>query len=573
LPEIAAMVTVGRDVTVQASIGFASKTGPRKRNEDFAGAVFGPELPEPRRDIVAAIADGIGGAKGGRVAAETAVRGFLDGFCDLPETMEVQRAAAKIVTALNAWIHSQGRISADVAGMGCTLTALVLRGRVAHVLHVGDTRAYRFNGNRLSCLTSDHVRPGRSNVLYRALGVEEEVRLDYATQGVALHDRFLLCSDGVHGFLTDEAIADLMRDRSAAGDTASALVDAALRSGSTDNCTAMVLDVVGVPTAESTDIGAAINLLPVAPVPLGGETIDGFVLKALISDGRYSRLFGAEDEIEGGDVALKFPKPQIASVATFRAAFVREAWVGARVRNPNVGSLIELPPGRQTRLYTVMPLYQGELLEARLSRRPALGLEEGRNIAIKLARGVAALHRAGIIHRDIKPDNVILEGGGSLKLIDLGVVRVAGLEDFPPQDVPGTLAYMAPEMLAGEPGNEATDIYAAGVTMFRGFTGEYPYGNSDAVSPPRRTTPKELSLLRPDLPAWLEAVLARAIANDPAKRFGDITEFALEMEAGPTRSTNEIRRPRTLYERAPLQFWQGVAALLAIALLVSLLTR
>ena len=87
-----------------------------------------------------------------------------------------------------------------------------------------------------------------------------------------------------------------------------------------------------------------------------------------MSDGRYTRLFGAEDEIEGGNVALKFPKPQIASVEAYRAAFVREAWVGARVHNPWVGRVIELPPGRQTCLYTVMPLYQGELLETRLSR-------------------------------------------------------------------------------------------------------------------------------------------------------------------------------------------------------------
>ena len=563
-------------VTVQARIGFASKTGPRPENEDFAGAVFGPELPEPRRDVVAAIADGIGGAKGGRVAAETAVRGFLDGFCDLPETMEVQRAGGKIIDSLNGWIYSQGRRSADTAGMGCTFTALIFRGRVAHLLHVGDTRAYRLSGNRLTCLTTDHVRQegtGRSNILYRALGVEPEIRLDYATQPVALHDRFLLCSDGVHGFLPDEIIADLMRDRSAPSDTANALVETALRSGGTDNGTALVIDIVGLPTAESADIGASIDRLPVIPVPQGGETIDGFILKALLSDGRYSRLFGADDEIEGGQVALKFPKPQIASIATFRAAFVREAWVGARVRNPNVGSFIELPPGRQTCLYTVMPLYQGELLESRLSRRPAIGLEEGRNIAIRLGRGVGALHRAGIIHRDIKPDNVILEGGGSLKLIDLGVVRVPGLEDFPPQDVPGTLAYMAPEMLAGEPGNEATDIYALGVTLFRAFTGEYPYGNADAVSPARRTSPKELSALRADLPAWLEAVLARAIAADPARRFGDVSEFVMEMEAGPTRADDKVRRPRTLYERAPLQVWQGVAALLALALLVSLLTR
>src|SRR5216683_2688976 len=131
---------------VKATVGFASETGPRERNEDFGGAVFGYELPKPRRDIVAAVADGIGGAKGGRVAAETAVRGFLDGFCDLPETMEVRRAGAKIVSALNGWINTMGRQDPKLAGMGCTFTALVLRGRVAHLLHVGDTRAYRLSG-------------------------------------------------------------------------------------------------------------------------------------------------------------------------------------------------------------------------------------------------------------------------------------------------------------------------------------------------------------------------------------------------------------------------------------------
>jgi serine/threonine protein phosphatase PrpC len=563
---------------VKASVGFASETGPRERNEDFAGAVFGLELPQPRRDVVAAIADGIGGAKGGRVAAEMAVRGFLDGYCDLPETMEVRRAGAQIVNSLNSWIYSQGQRDAKLAGMGCTFTALVLRGRVAHVLHVGDTRAYRLRGGRLARLTIDHVREGasgggRSSTLVRALGVEAEVPLDYATQPLARHDRFLLCSDGVHGFLPDEAIADILRQRSASEDSARALVAAALEAGSTDNCTALVVDVVELPTAESADVGAAIAQLPLIPVPIDGETVDGFVLKVLMSDGRYTRLFGAIDEVEGGEAALKFPKPQVAAVDTYRAAFVREAWVGARVHNPWLGRTIELPPGRQTCLYTVMPLYQGELLETRLTRRPAMGLEEGRNIAIKLARGAAALHQAGIIHRDIKPDNVILESQGSLKLIDLGVVRVPGLEDFPPSDIPGTAAYMAPEMFAGEPGNVATDIYALGVTMFRALTGEYPYGNPDATTPARRNRPTPLSTLRPDLPPWLQAVLARAIAVDPAERFRDMIEFAVEMEDGPTLAPLAVHRPQTLYERSPVRFWQGVSALLAAALILSLLLR
>src|SRR6202166_2446418 len=263
---------------VKVTVGFVSETGPRRRTEYFAAAVFGPELPQPRRDVVAAIADGIGSTKGGREAAEIAVRGFLDGFCDLPETMEVRRAAAIVLNALNGWIHSQGARDPRLSGMGCTFTALVLRGRIAHVLHVGDTRAYRLSRDRLSLLTSDHVRQGgtgRSNILTRALGVETEVRLDYTTPPVAPHDRLLLCSDGVYGSLAPEAIAGIMRERVSSEDTARALVAAALDAGSTDNCTALVLDVVGLETADATDIGANVAQLPLIPVPQGGETVDG----------------------------------------------------------------------------------------------------------------------------------------------------------------------------------------------------------------------------------------------------------------------------------------------------------
>ena len=560
---------------VKASVGFASETGPRKRNEDFAGAVFGSELPQPRRDVVAAIADGIGGAKGGRVAAETAVRGFLDGFCDLPETMEVRRAAARVLDALNGWIYSQAQRDSKLAGMGCTFTALVLRGRVAHVLHVGDTRAYRLSGDRLTCLTTDHVRDdgtGRSHVLTRALGVETELRLDYATQPMARHDRFLLCSDGVHGFLGAKAIADILRERSASEDTARALVTAALQSGSTDNCTALVLDVVELPTAESAEIGAAIMQLPLIPVPFAGETVDGFLLKVLVSDGRYTRLFGAVDEIEGGEVVLKFPKPQVAAVATYRAAFAREAWVGARVHSPWVGRIIELPPGRQTCLYTVMPLYQGELLETRLDA-PAVagpgGRTQYRDQAGARRRGVAprrhhpSRHQARQCHsrgRRIAQADRSRRGAGA---------RTGGFPDR--ATFRARRPTWHPKCLPAKPGNEATDIYALGVTMFRAFTGEFPYGNPDATSPPRRDRPQPLSALRPDLPAWLQATLGRAIAIDPAERFQDVMEFAVEMEAGPARAPAPMPRPQTLYERDPVRFWQGVAALLALALILSLL--
>ena len=561
---------------IEASVGFFSNKGPRESNEDFAGAVIGAELPQPRSETAAAIADGIGGATGGRVAAEMAVRGFLDGFFDLSETLEVQRAGAIVLNALNDWIYVQGQRDPKLAGMGCTFTALVLRGRAAHVLHVGDTRAYRLSGNNLTCLTTDHVRKddtGRANILYRALGVENEVRVDYTAQPAALHDRFLLCSDGVHRFMSDGDIAECLRGRSAPTDAARALVVAALQSGGDDNCTALVLDIVRLPTRPSADIGNDIARLPLIATPIRGQTVDGFLLKALLSEGRYTRLFAALDEVQGGEVVLKFPKPQLADADAFRARFARELRAGVLANSPWVVRHIELPPGRQTCLYVVMPHYLGELLEVRLARRPAIGLEEGRQIAVKLARAAASLHRVGIIHRDIKPDNVILESNGSLKLIDLGTVRIRGQEDDTPEDIPGTAAYMAPEMFAGERGNEATDIYALGVTLYRAFTGEFPYGNPDAVSLPRRDRPTELCVLRPDLPAWLQATIGRAVACDPLRRPRDMVEFAHEIEAGPASAPPALRRPLTLYERHPLAFWKVLAALLAGALLWSLFLR
>jgi serine/threonine protein phosphatase PrpC len=559
---------------VRASVGFFSDAGPRPDNQDFAAALFGWELQPPRHDAVAVLADGIGGAKGGRIASETAVRGFLDGFCDQPEDVPVQRAAAGVAATLNSWIYAQSQRDTLLAGMGCTFSALVIRGHTAHILHAGDSRIYRLRDASLICFTSDHLRRSEdATTLTRALGVEPDLRLDYASQPALLHDRYLLTSDGVHGALAPETMTAILCERPAPQDAARALVAAALERGSQDNCTALVLDVVQLPAATSLDIAEAIARLPLIAPPNTGQEVDGFALSAPVSEGRYSRLFAAHDMVEGNEVVMKFPKPQTASPETHRQAFLREQWAGSLVQNPWVGRVLELSAGRQSCLYTVMPLYQGELLETRAARRPQLDLEPARAIGVKLARGAAALHRAGIIHRDIKPDNVILEHGGGLKLIDLGTVRILAMEKDPPQDIPGTRAYMAPEMGEGEAGSPATDIYALGVTLFRALSGEFPYGNLDAVSPPKRHRPQELCALRPDLPAWLDAAIARAVARDPDDRFGDMNAFAQALEAGPPRPGPVTRRQRTFYERAPVLFWQIVAALLAFGLVLSFLRR
>ncbi|MCR4301284.1 MAG: protein kinase [Sulfuricaulis sp.] len=566
---------------LQTRIGFSSERGKRHANEDFAVACAEEAPGRAVRDMVAVIADGLGGSPGGRLAAETSVRGFIDAYYSLPETLGIDRLAARALSAMNRWVHSQGRQNPDPNKMATTFSALILRGRNAYIVHVGDTRVYRLREHRLQRLTQDHVHthPDLKHVLYRAVGLEADVRADYAVHALRQHDRFLLCSDGVHSVLSDERIRLILEERAAPEDGVQHLIESALQAGSQDNATALIVDVIDIPTADRTNLETTAASLPIRDLPETGHIIDGFRLAEIISDGRYSRLFRAEDAQEPREVILKFPHPRITTEENYRRAFVREAWVAAQVRNPWVTEVIELPPGRQTCLYSVMPFYSGENLERRLLRGPPVTLEEGVEIGIKLAKAVYALNRLRIIHRDIKPENVILTLGGrnrepGLKLLDLGVARLPEMDVSSGEEIPGTPSYMAPELFDGEHGDERSDLYALGVTLHRLFSaGHYPYGEIEAFSHPRFAKRTALSRYRPDLPAWLDVMLARATAANAQERFGDAMELAFELENGLVHGARAVRPRHSWYERNPVRFWQIVSILLFLSLLVALAAR
>jgi len=192
--------------------------------------------------------------------------------------------------------------------------------------------------------------------------------------------------------------------------------------------------------------------------------------------------------------------------------------------------------------------------------------------AIALTRAVASLHRQGIIHRDIKPENVILTEDSGLKLIDLGVARLPRVDDFAVGEIPGTPSYLAPEMFTGEAGNEATDQFALGVTLWRLFAHSWPYGEAEAFSRPRFRNPTAPSAKRPELPAWLDAILMRAVAVDPEARFGDIIELLRALEGGAAVERKPLRA-KPLIERHPVVFWKMVSAMLFAALIAALVLR
>ncbi|HEX7873029.1 MAG TPA: protein phosphatase 2C domain-containing protein [Sphingobium sp.] len=553
---------------LQVAAGHASEQGQRADNQDFVGIYAATETERARHGMIAAVADGVGGHKGGRVASELAVRALIEGLYDQPDTIGPAAAVQRVMAPYNRWLAAMGRTD-TLAHAATTFTALVMKGRRAHVCHVGDSRAWHYREGRLTLLTEDHTRshPDQKHILYRALGIEERLRLDHHEIVLAEHDRLLLTSDGVHGSLSPKRLEKLLGVRNSAESDAVAIVDAALSAGSADNASAIVLDVIALPAIDHDSVAGDIARLPILDPPAEGDSVDGFRLDDLLSDGRYTRLFRATDTVSGQTLVIKFPKPALLSESGARLAFAREMLVGSRVSSPFVAGVVAVPPDRQTRLYGVQPFYEGETLEQRIARH--VSLKDGLDIAIKLTRAVAALHRLDIVHRDIKPDNVLLLPDGGLKLIDLGVARLPRIDEFANDEIPGTPSYLAPEMFGGNPGDGGTDQFALGVTLWRLFARHYPYGEVEPFSRPRFRRPAMPSTHRQELPAWLDSILMRSVAIDPDERFGDIIELLRALEGGA--AVARVQQGFVpLIERDPVRFWQVVSLLLTIALIVAL---
>jgi serine/threonine protein phosphatase PrpC len=558
---------------LHVGVGQASRQGGRAENQDFAACYVGTPRNQLTIGLLAALSDGMGGTKGGRVAAELAVRGFIDGCLGQPATLGIARIGARAADAVNRWVHTLGCSDPELNGMACTLSALVLCGRSTHLVHVGDSRVYRMRDGALTLLTTDHTlgAPGTTHALTRAVGAQDSLRVDHYKETAHLHDRYLICSDGVHGVLSHKEIHGVLARRAAPGETAQRLVEQATVGADSDNATAVVLDILALPATQFADMELAIAEQPLRNAPASGAVVDEYELGEMLADGQYMRVFRARDQKSEREVVLKFPKPRPGIDTLLRAALLREMWITSHVRSPFVTESLEPPAERRTCLYAVLPFYAGETLERRLVRRPPVTLAAGLDIALKLTKAVAALHRAGIVHRDIKPENIMLEPDGGLKVIDLGVARLRRFDEGESLEVPGTRSYMAPELFAGSPADESSDIFALGVTLYRMFTGgAYPYGEVEPFAQPRFGKATALAKLRPDLPAWLDRTIARAITIEKRERFADVIEFGFELEHGSLRATpHAIERP-SLYDRNPTRFWQVISLLLFIALLVAL---
>lgn len=566
-------------VNIQISIGQFSDKGGKERNEDCYGVRFPGEQLLRTKGIVAAIADGVSTSEHGRDAAYACVNGFLEDYLSTPESWSVQKSVQQVLTALNAWLYSQGLGMRDnVRGWLSTLSTVVLKSTTAHVFHVGDTRIHLLRRGSIEPLTTDHKvwAAGDRSFLARAMGIDQRLDIDCRKIALEVNDVFVFTTDGVHEFVSDREMARTIGLEAVNLDKAAEIiVRTALERDSPDNLTCQILRVDALPAQQAEEIYEQLTELPFPPSLEPGMVIDGYRIVRELHASSRTQLYLAEDLTTGMQVALKTPSANFEDEPAYIEQFILEEWVGRRLDNPHVMKV--LAPARQRRfLYTVMEHIEGCTLRQWINDHKQPDLEIVRTLVEQAARGVQAFHRMEMTHRDLKPENILIDSNGTVKVVDFGSTLVAGIAEiatpFKRTNILGTRNYCAPEYLREQPGDSRSDIFSLAVMVYEMLAGHLPFGKMPddwRKSDERSLRYRSIAEYRPDVPNWVDGALRKATHPDPQQRYTELSEFLHDLRQ-PNRELISNARP-PLIERNPVMFWKLVAALLAMLNLATLI--
>ncbi|MFD2675791.1 bifunctional protein-serine/threonine kinase/phosphatase [Camelimonas lactis] len=563
------------------SIGQHSDRGRKEINQDFHGALIPAGAALAMKGVAIAIADGISSSPVSGIAAEAAIRSFLTDYYCTSDAWTVKTSARRVITATNAWLNAETRRHADVGdadrGHVCSFSAMVLKGRQAHIFHVGDCRIGRLHGKSLEPLTEEHrlVVSSRHSYLARALGARPDVEIDYRVTDLHVGDVFVLSSDGVHEHVTGEDIAATLAAHPDDLDAAArALVGAALAAGSGDNLTVQIIRIESLPDSDADDWLADAALEPAAP-PEPGALLDGYRIIRALHVSHRSHVFLATDPDTGEPVAIKTAATEMRGDALALRRLMMEEWIARRLKSPHV--MKAAPRRRRSGVYVAAEYVDGQTLAQWMVDHPKPDLATIRDIAAQIAGGLRAFHRAEMVHQDLRPQNIMIDRFGAVKLIDFGATRVAGVVEAIPiawEQIPGTVQYTAPEYFLGEQGDGRADVFSLGVIVYQMLTGRLPYGADVAKT---RTRLQQARLVytpaievRPDAPPWFDLAIRKATHPNPWKRHQDADEFIHDLRRPNPDLPGAARSP--LIRRHPARFWQGVSAGLA-AIVVVLLWR
>lgn len=569
---------------LQISIGQYSDKGRKKINQDFHGVSTPLEPLLTSKGIAIAISDGISSSDVSQIASEAAVTGFLSDYFDTPEAWSVKKSAQRVIAASNSWLYSQSqqglhRYNKD-KGYVCTLSAMVIKSTTAHLFHVGDARIYQIHGGSFEQLTDDHrlwVSEDKSH-LSRALGVSQQIDIDYRSLAVDVDDVFLLATDGVYEYVDARFVNDsISKNKTNLDQAAKEIVDEALAQGSMDNLTAQIIRVDELPTQDAGEMYQQLTALPFPPELEEGVDFDGYNILRKVHSSSRSHVYLARDLETKEQLILKVPSIDLRGDTAYLERFFMEEWVGRRLDNAHV-----LKSCTQTRkknyLYIVTEYIEGTTLTQWMVDNPQPNMETVRGIIEQIAKGLRAFHRQEMLHQDLRPANIMINNEGMVKIIDFGSTQVAGLAEIstPLEQVNllGTVQYTAPEYFLGAAGTPRSDLFSLGVITYQLLTGKLPYGAEVAKSTTRsaQNKLKYQSALHKDraIPAWVDEVIKKAVHPNPYSRYEELTEFVYNLRRPSKEFVSKAKAP--LLDRDPVLFWKGVSLCLLVVV-IGLLIR
>jgi protein phosphatase len=546
-------------MSLKFEIGQSSLTGPRTRNEDYVGVVTPASHQLSIKGALLAVADGVSGNAGGGEASEMTMRTVTSDYYATPDTWEPLIALDKVLTAANRWLIAQANANSDMAGMATTLSLLVLRGQHYYSAHVGDTRIYLLRDGQLKQLSTDHVwdRPEMRHVLKRAVGLDRHLEVDYADGTLQVGDVFALMSDGVWDVLGEQAIHKTMALYDSPQMICDELTKLAIEKGTTDNSTAVTVRITQLGEDTLSELLADGKHLSVPNKLNVGEVIDDFEVTEVLYESRASLLYKVRHVNSRQLFVLKTLQPLLANDVDSCNGLLNEEWLAKRVVSQYVPQVFPVAADKRSKLYYVMSWHEGSTLQQRLDSGHHFTVAGVAKIGVDMMRGIGALHRLNIVHRDIKPDNLHQATDQRLRILDLGVALNSVTGSTEVMQNPGTPSFMAPELFDGSSATVQSDIYAAGVTLYYLLTRKYPHGEIEPFQHPKFGEPISPTRYRPDIPYWLENIILKAIARDIKVRFETAEEMLLALEHGELKPI--LAPARTpLIARARLVKWQWI---------------
>jgi serine/threonine protein phosphatase PrpC/predicted Ser/Thr protein kinase len=564
------------------SLGQYSDKGRKDTNQDFHGVYIPKEPHLSSKGIVVALADGISSSAVSHIASETAVSSLLDDYYCTSEAWSVKKSVQRVLMATNSWLHTQSQQSPyrydKDKGYVCTLSAMVLKSNTVHIFHTGDTRIYRLRGNALEQLTQDHrlwVSEDKS-YLKRALGINPQLEIDYQSLPLEPGDIFVLATDGVYEHASTPCIVQTIHKHEDALDTAAkAIASEAYNQGSADNLSIQIVRVDGLPHQDADELYQRLTELPFPPILDARMVWEGYTIVREVHASSRSHVYLAQDTETNTQVIVKTPSIDLRADAAYLERFLMEEWVAKRIDSPYV-----LKPSVQTRkrnfLYTVTEYVEGQTLAQWMIDHPKPDLETVRGIIEQIATGLRAFHRLDMLHQDLRPNNVMIDHTGTVRIIDFGSTKVAGImETASPLErnhLLGTAQYTAPEYFVGEEGSPRSDIFSLGVIAYHMLTGRLPYGaevaKTKTKADQRKLHYRSAQDDKRELAVWVDEALRKAVHPHPGKRYEELSEFVFDLRHPNQAFLHKTRPP--LLERNPVVFWKCVAFILAVTVAVLL---